>query len=82
MIVASNAIMIINVAAAVVTILAGLTAAFMWFSRQVIKAAAEAMKRIEGQVTPNGGNTNSLGDRVQRIEYALEDLREELKRHQ
>jgi hypothetical protein len=54
----------LGLAASVCTIV--LAIMVMW--RLFIREVAAAVHRIEKQVTPNGGHTNTLGDRVQRIE--------------
>ncbi len=41
---------------------------------------AIALERITKEVTPNGGNTTNLGDRVVKIEQTLEEHGLELKR--
>ncbi len=39
------------------------------------------LRKIAKQVTPNGGNTNNLGDRVVKVEKTLENQDETLERH-
>ncbi len=39
------------------------------------------LRKIAKQVTPNGGNTNNLGDRVVMVEKTLENQDQTLERH-
>lgn len=57
------------------TIVAGATSGLVvsgivcrWAWNRFVRAVIATIRRIETKVTPNGGTTNDLGDRVQRIE--------------
>ncbi len=42
---------------------------------------AIALERITKEVTPNGGNTTRLGDRVVKVERTLDEQNETLEQH-
>ncbi len=53
----------------------------VWVAGKWLLKYGRALERITKEVTPNGGDSSRLGDRVVKVEKTLEDQNETMERH-